>query len=259
MLKIKLLILFFLLPAILWAAQPEWNIFKSTHFLVYYKQAPESLLEQITQKAEDCYEAIAQEFGFNRVNFWSWDNRAKIYLFDNQEDYKNANANYMWSAGNVIVVQKKIQTYVGASGLVDDVLVHEIAHIIFKEMVGYNNPGVPLWLDEGVASFQQQGQHLQGPLLKKYLSGMIKSGSFMSIEQLSAFDLVKATEQHRVLFYREAYSLLNYLVASFGKDKFVQFCQFLRDHKDLARAFRFAYSFDSLMDLEDSWKVYILQ
>jgi len=258
MLKFKLLIFLFFLPVMVFAQDQDWQIFKSTHCLIYYKQAPENLLNQLAQKVETYYDEITDEFGFNRLNFWTWDNRAKIYLYDNQEDYKNANRDLAWSSGAVVVRNKSIQTYATAPELLDNVLAHELAHIIFREMVGFSNPAVPLWLEEGVASFQEKRS--QNYYLKSYLSEKIRSNTFMDLNQLSSFRSLTTQDKQVInLFYVESYSLLNYLISEFGKDKFVSFCQYLRDNKDLTRAFRYAYSFDSLSDLESAWKAYILK
>ena len=106
MLKLKLLLLFIFIPVIVFAQNQPWRVFKSTHFLVYYQQAPDDFLNQLTQKAEEYYDEITNDFGFNRFNFWTWDNRAKIYLFDNQDEYRQANSNLDWSAGLVTVNNK---------------------------------------------------------------------------------------------------------------------------------------------------------
>jgi len=258
MLKSKLLILFIFMPVVVFAQNPDWREFKSTHFVVLYQQAPEGLLNQLTQKAEEYYNEITEDFGFNRFNFWTWDNRAKIYLFDTQDQYRNAHRDLDWSIGVVSIGNKSIQSYTLAPGLLDNVMAHELAHIIFREMVGFNNPAVPLWLDEGAASFQERRSKSQS--VKNYLVSKIKANIFMDINQLNSFDLRQTEDKQKVeLFYLEAYSILDYLVKRFGKDKFVFFCQDLRDRKDLARALRSAYSFDSLGEFEAGWKAYILQ
>jgi len=258
MLKLRLLILFILIPVIVFAQNQDWRVFKSTHFLVYYHQAGEDLLNQLTQKAEEYYNEITDEFGFNRFDFWTWDNRAKIYLFDTQEEYRKVNSDLDWSIGLVTVSKKCIQSYVAAPGFLNNVLAHELAHIIFREMVGFNNPAVPLWLEEGVATFQERQSKNQS--VKSYLAGKgTQTNGFMSLNQLNSFDLMHAKDKQLVeLFYLESYSLVNYLIKEFGKDKFVLFCQCLRDYRDLARALRLSYSFDSLQEFENSWKAHIL-
>ena len=258
MLKLRLLILFILIPVIVFAQNQNWRVFKSTHFLVFYRGASQGLLNQLSQKAEGYYDEITDDFGFNRFNFWTWDNRAKIYLFDTQEEYRKENSNLDWSAGVVTVSNKSIQSYATAPGLKDNVLAHELAHIIFREMVGFNNPAVPLWLEEGVATFQERRSKNQS--VKSYLAGKgTQTHTFMSLNQLNSFDLMHAKDKQSVeLFYLESYSLLNYLIKEFGKDKFVFFCQCLRDYRDLVRALRITYSFDNLGEFESSWKAHIL-
>jgi hypothetical protein len=257
MLKLRLLVLFMLMPVIVFAQEGNWSIFKSTHFIVYYRQASQELLDQLTQKAEGYYDEITEEFGFNRLNFWTWDNRAKIYLFDTQEEYRKVNSNLDWSIGLVTVGNKSIQSYSTAPGLLDNVLAHELAHIIFREMVGFNNPAVPLWLEEGVATFQERRS--ENKFSKSYLSAKIKTNTFMSLNQLNSFDLMHTKDKQSVeVFYLESHSLLYYLIKEFGKDKFVLFCQYLRDYKDLTRALRSAYSFDSQSEFETAWKADIL-
>ena len=244
-------------PVILFAQNQTWRVFKSTHFLVFYHGASVDLLDRLTQKAEGYYNEITDEFGFNRLNFWTWDNRAKIYLFDTLEEYRKANSDLDWSVGAVIVKNKSIQSYTTAPGFLDNVLAHELAHIIFREMVGFNNPAVPLWLEEGVATFQERRPENQ--LVRQYLAGKIQTNTFIGLSQLNNFDLMHVKDRQLIeLFYRESYSLLDYLIKEFGKDKFVLFCQYLRDYRDLARALRLTYSFDSLQEFENSWKAHIL-
>ena len=246
------------IPVIVFAQDQDWQVFKSTHFLVYYRGASEDLLNRLTQKAEGYYDEITEDFGFNRLSFWTWDNRAKIYLFDSQEEYRKANTGLNWSIGLVTIGNKSIQSYTTAPQLLDNVLAHELAHIIFREMVGYNNPAVPLWLEEGVASFQERRS--QNQLVKNYLAGRIQANTFMSLSQLNTFDLRPGKDKQSIeLFYLESYSLLSYLIKEFGKDKFVLFCQNLRDYLDLTRALRLTYSFDSLSEFESSWKASILR
>jgi hypothetical protein len=123
-------------------------------------------------------------------------------------------------------------------------------------MVGFNNPGVPLWLEEGVATYQEKKNYF----LKSELAARINQGKFIGLDELTRTDVSLLEDKEGVsLFYNESYSLVRYLIDAFGKDKFVLFCQNLRDKRDLSRALVSAYSFKDLRDFEDSWKKYILR
>ena len=254
--RLKLLLMFLVLPLVVFADNHPWQVFKSTHFLIFYESAKESTLNEFSQRAEENYNKITDDLGFNRFNFWTWDNRAKIYLFDNQKDYTASTGDPDWSAGRAQVSSKQIQTFITASGFLDNVLPHEMAHIIFREMVGFNNQGIPLWLEEGVASYQEQNSSF----VKADLANKINQGNFINLDSLSRLEVASSTDKEQVgLFYAEAHSLVRYLVTEFGKDKFVLFCQNLRDKRNITRALELTYSFNGLGDVESSWKKYILK
>ena len=244
------------LPLIVFAQNQPWKVFKSTHFLIFYKNANESILNEFSQRAEENYSKITDDLGFNRFDFWTWDNRAKIYLFDNQKDYIDATDDPDWAAGRAQFSNKQIQTFITTRGFLDNVLPHEMAHIIFREMVGFNNSGIPLWLEEGVATYQEQNSSFNNT----NLANIIKQGNFIDLDSLSRLDISSQKDKEKVeLFYAESYSLVRYLIAVYGKDKFVFFCQNLRDKRNITRALVSAYSFKDLQDFENSWKEYILK
>ena len=250
-----LFLFFIFFPVFLFAQGPDWRVFKSTHFLVYYHNASEETLNRLTDKAEGYYNEITDNLGFNRFNFWTWDERAKIYLFDTREEYTKETGNPDWSAGQALAGSKVIRTFITAPNFMDNILPHEMGHIIFREMVGFNNPAIPLWLEEGVATYQEKHK-VAG--VKRFLAGRIKNGFFMELKDLEGFQPVNSQDKEKVeLFYLESYSVIDYLISEFGKDRFVLFCQYLRDYRDLRRALALAYSFSGTDELGSSWKAYI--
>jgi hypothetical protein len=254
----KILITMLFILSVCPAASPqqdqEWKVYKSTHFLIYYKNAEVSQLSQVALKAEQYYDNITEDLGFNRFNFWTWDNRARIYMYDTQKDYMRATGDPAWAAGQAEINSKRIQSFFSAKGFLENILPHEMAHIIFREMVGFNNPSIPLWLDEGVAVFQEK----KSSSVRSELAGKMLKGNFISLADLSKTNVGNIRSSPNVdLFYMESFSLVNYLVSDYGKDKFVLFCQNLRDKKDLPRALAATYSFKDLQDFEDSWRKYL--
>jgi hypothetical protein len=229
-----------------------WQDAKSTHFIVYYKNAPREFIDQLLDKAESYYNEIAASLGFNRYNFWLWDNRAKIYIYDGASDYRAATSQPGWSGGSAIIAEKVIHAYPGARNFLEEALPHEMGHIIFREFVGFHNSAVPLWLDEGVASYQQRSNsHFTSTLLQEAM----KKGTFIKLQDLSGFNLNQVSDVALVqLFYSEAFSVVNFLVKEFGKDKFVLFCQTLRDKASLERAIASVYPFSNLTELNNAWE-----
>ncbi|MBU1125749.1 MAG: hypothetical protein KKC84_06965 [Candidatus Omnitrophica bacterium] len=244
-----------LFSAVACAQEDSWQSHKSTHFVILYRHAPEQFIKQLVDSAEDYYNRIADDLGFTRFNFWLWDNRAKIYIYDNAQEYKAHSGQPAWSAGYARIRQKAIYTFVSAQGFFDTILPHEMGHIIFREFVGFYNRAVPLWLDEAVASYQQKSRYLLDADVK--VKNALRQGNFLSLSSLQS--MMPKDEAHSTveLFYAESFSLLQFLMKEFGKDSFVLFCQNLRDKKDLDRALASAYPYSNLAALEEAWKTYL--
>lgn len=232
---------FFLCVPVLFAQKEKWQEEKSTHFIVYYQKADEEFLRHLVDRAEDYYNKITTDLGFNRFNFWLWDERAKIYVYDDLRSYRMGTGQPAWSAGAVLPKDKIIYTFTQEEDFLNTILPHEMGHIIFREFVGFTNTAVPLWLDEGVASYQESGRRENADELVRQA---LKENRFMDLQNLSGVDPHAMSGISSVtLFYAEAVSVVNYLMREFGRDKLVLFCQYLRDYRDLSRALARTYSF----------------
>lgn len=235
----------------------EWDISKSTHFIVYFKNAPDDFIGEVINRSEDYYESITEAIGFTRFDFWLWDDRAKIYVYDTPEDYMKETHQPAWSAGLAVPKQKMISTFVNSAGFFDNILPHEMAHIIFREFVGFENEAIPLWLDEGVSSYQEQLRVSTSDML---LRKALDNNKIIALEDLSGFNLRSSPESASLqLFYAEASSAVGFLINNFGTDKFVEFCRNLRDKKNLTQSLSYVYNFSSIKELEASWIEYLKQ
>jgi len=230
----------------------KWKEAKSTHFVVYYKNAQDDFVDKLIEKSENYYNDIADDLGFRRYNFWLWDERAKVYICDNAKDYQAITGQPSWSSGCAKIKDKIMYTFPYAGGFFDTILPHELGHIIFREFVGFDNNAVPLWLDEGVASYQEKIKYSQAEI---FLKRAIANGSFMSLEELSNFNPYFAANKELVqIFYFEAFGIVDYLIKEFGRDDFVSFCQSLRDRRDLNRALAANYPFSDIKELNQQWQ-----
>ncbi|TAN60783.1 hypothetical protein EPN16_04535 [bacterium] len=228
-----------------------WNVQKSTHFIVYYKDAGENFVKQVSEKAEECYKSIAENLGFTRYNFWLWDNRAKIYIYNNAEDYQEKTGKPSWSGGVAYYHEKVIETYPWAAGFFQSLLPHELGHIIFREFVG-GQSNAPAWLDEGVAMFQEKGKR---PDLKQKLLQAIEAKKLIALDKLSQLNIAFVSDKDLVeLYYLESLSVVSYLMERFGKDNFVELCHALKERKSFDEAINDAYRvFKNLEELHKAW------
>ncbi|MGE5197514.1 MAG: peptidase MA family metallohydrolase [Deltaproteobacteria bacterium] len=253
--RLQLLITFFIFANICHGFAEDWNAEKSTHFIVYYKNAPGSFIRELVDKAEGYYNGIADDLGFRRYNFWLWENRASIYVYDDAAAYQSVTHQPAWSSGCAYPEQKIIHTFPYATDFFGTVLPHEMGHIIFRELVGFQNRAIPIWLDEGVASYEQDLRFSGVRMIAK--EAMLQD-KFMGLKELSGFNPQSSFDPSLVrIFYAESISVVEYLVKEFGQDSFLLFCQKLRDDRDLEKALSGSYPFANIEELDEAWQKFL--
>ena len=126
----------------------EWKELKGEHFIVCYLQN-EDFADDVLDKSEVYYSRIAADLNYPRYSeFWTWDKRVKIYIHPNLESFLKATGQPQWSRGMADYNNKQIISYAWSGGFLESLLPHEIAHLIFRDFVGFKSE-IPLWLDEG--------------------------------------------------------------------------------------------------------------
>ena len=191
-----------------------------------------------------------------RYSGWRYDNRVAIYIYDDQQDYTTDGAHFGWASGHANIARKEIRTYPAAAGFFDSTLPHELAHLIFREFIG--NQRIPLWLDEGVAMYQEKAKRWGA---NKMVAAAMKSGKFLSLEEMTYDRLSKEKDQEIInLFYAEAASIVYYMIVELGETRFENFCRKLSDGMSFEEALETNYGrFHSIKDLNDRWVDYIKQ
>lgn len=237
------------------ALKEDWKEFRSYHFIIYYKDVPLDFVKSVEESAENDYQEITRNLGYTRYDSWSWDKRAKIYIYSDGEDYVTSAKQAGWSHGVADWLAKEIRTYPSAAGFFDSLLPHEMGHIIFREFIG-SNPYVPLWMDEGVAMYQEKAKRWG---VNKEVKKAIDTGRFIPLSDLSTIRLYNNTDPELVnLFYTEAASIVYYLITELGEYKFVDLCKELKDGSRFEKAIKSTYMrFKDLNDLNEAWMDYL--
>jgi hypothetical protein len=229
-------------------SEEKWWVKKSTHFIVYYKQQPyPGFIEKFINKAESYYRSILETLGFRRFDFWTWDNRCKIYLESTHNDYIEGGLRPVWSRGHVNIQKRVIRSYINKD-LLDTILPHEMAHLIFREFVGYKRR-LPLWLDEGVATLMEEENREKRLATAKDL---VKSGVFLTIDKLTQITHGTLITPPTI-FYAQASSLVDFLLQAYGKRRFLDFCRCLRDKDDWERCLLESYRVSDFSQLNKKW------
>jgi hypothetical protein len=240
------------------AAEEDLLQISGEHFVVYYLD-DKQFAQDVLRRAEFYYKKIAEELGYDRYsNFWTWEYRVKIMIFPTRQSFLNATDTNTWSEGIADYTEKKIVSYVWSEGFLDALLPHEIAHLIFRDFVGFKGE-VPLWLDEGVAQWMEpeKRDEVMGVMYE-----IMEEEKAMPLVDMMRLDVKTEEDNERVyVFYVEAVSLVGFLMKEYGSKKFVEFCRQLRDGKDLKSALTFAYptKIRNIRQLEGKWSNYVIK
>lgn len=232
------------------AKQGDWNRYDSRYFVIYYRNAPLDFVKNVAETAEELYSEIARSLGFMRYRSWGAEERGVIYIHDDKEAYKKHAQNLEWSGGMAIISRKEIVTYAAASGFFDSTLPHELGHIIFREFIGYNP--VPVWLDEGVAMYQEKAKRWGA---NKTVLAAMEQGKFLPLTELTAKRLqAEKSEEIINIFYAESASIVYYMIVELGEYRFENFCRRLSDGVPFEEALKKSYGrFNDIKQLNDAW------
>ena len=240
-------------------AAPEWKVLKGQHFLVHYTGSSD-FAEKIADKAEEYYGKITADLGFAKHdNYWLWDDRVKIFIYPSKNNFAAATGAPDWAVGKAVGAKREISTFAGDESFGDSVLPHEMTHLVFREFLGLKDSNVPLWLNEGVAQWEEATRRSQRVRLAVSL---VRGGAAITFRKFMQMDVRAVVESGKAgEFYAQAVSLVGFIIETRGSDAFRRFCSELRDGRTVDDALKFAYpdALRNIDSLEQAWKTYVLE
>ena len=214
-------------------------------------------------RAEAFYIRIADDIGYGRYeDFWTWDRRVVITLYPDQYAFARFTGSPAWSKGFAsrdtrVFRERAIVSYNGQPNFLEEVLPHEIAHLMLWDYIGSGQTKrLPVWFEEGVAQLEEQGRP------EKVLEAMrplVLRHGHIPFFSLSRMTITGEDDPQKVsLFYAQSLSIVLFLVQKFGKDSFHRLCAELRGGYSFDAALDRAYPFvfGSLDALEARWVRY---
>lgn len=175
----------------------------------------------------------------------------KIYIYASTVDLQGAMiSSNEWSGGVAFTDFGIIAISISPSELDwgKRALVHELTHLVVRQVTFSPYGQLPLWLDEGLATYNE-GE--LDPFLRPYLEEAILEDELISVRSLcSPFS---AYPEKAYLSYAQSYSLVEYLLDNYGQDKMLDLLALLKQGSTYDEALTEVYGFD--MDgLDARWR-----
>jgi hypothetical protein len=130
-------------------------------------------------------------------------------------------------------------------------ITHELTHLVIGLMTLNPYNGMPFWLNEGLAMYNE------GPLEANFTSSLknaVTNNSLISVRSLAS--PFSAYPDLATLSYAESHSLVDFLVSKYGQDKMFSLLTAFKDGTTHDGALQKVYGFD--MDgLDKLWRDYV--
>ncbi|MBJ6726311.1 peptidase MA family metallohydrolase [Geomesophilobacter sediminis] len=188
-------------------------------------ELPSGLSAEVLDALESAYNKVGGDFGL-------FPNRRIPVLLYLKSDYRVITNGPDWSGG---LYDGKIRLPLGnvakMTPQLRGVLFHEYTHVLVAELTGGN---VPTWLNEGLAEYQ--GRREFNPPLS-FLAPAGKEGKLMGLATLSG-PFAGFGGSDAGLAYQQSYSMVKYLVASYGWQAVRDVLKYLGEKDSVEEAFR---------------------
>ncbi len=202
--------------------------------------------------AHDLLDAAVGGLEFNKnQSGLSSDSPIDVYIYANSNDMKDAILyEPSWTGGMAYAVQDIVIIGISESELEwgRKAMVHELTHVLVGHLTFTCLGGVPTWLNEGLAVYSEGELE---PQWKSQLDQAIKDDTLLSIRSISGE--FSEVPDRALLSYSQSYSIVKFLIETYGQEKMTSLLVALRDGKTIDQALLEVYRFD-IDGLDDTWR-----
>lgn len=221
----------------------DWSSLEAGGVTVYYYAGSADDAQAMLDTAAETLSSMSELLG-TTVSF-----PVKIWLYDSVADMRPALARRSETFEESVItagVRVASDTVLVLGTASFDTLRHELTHIV-TAVAGEGAFGdLPAWLDEGTAVYAQRDP--EG--FREAIERAVERGNVLSIHSITS----QQGDPARVsLFYGQSWSLVSYLIDTYGQEKFAQLFAGIKSGKTTDEAMLAAYGFDQ-DGLEDEWR-----
>ncbi len=241
---------------------------KRDHFIIYHENR--NFANDISWNAEYNYKKILRHLGIADFHPWEkGENKCVILIFKNQKEFldavlsplnlKNeeeamvARESLDWMGGLARKDENVLMIFEGAKGVENQILPHELSHLILREYFGEAN--IPLWLNEGMAQYEEEGRGY-----KKLVMNIVRDNIFLALTDLFKMKSLPPSRAEIALFYVQSASVIDYMRTQLLQTQFSQFLRQLKGGIPTDEALKEVYQWkfpNGVKDFEKRWLEYV--
>jgi hypothetical protein len=225
-----------------------WKSKKSSTMNIFWHDQDEAMIAELSNQMEDRLARIQLN-----VTIPS-EREPRIFVYRDSNELRGAILNEQEWAGALAYPQYNIILTAVSPNILEwakGALPHEITHLLIGEAIFGPFGDIPTWLNEGLAKYAEgdlDDSH------KKVFNDAIQNKALISLRSLSSQFPSDSTQA--ALAYAESYSVVQFLLDTYGWEKMNQLIIIFKDGSTYDNALQKVYSCDMSI-LEAQWKSHI--
>ena len=202
--------------------------------------------------AQELLDAAQSGLDFNRTKSGlAAEAPIDLYIFANTNDLKDAILyEPSWTGGQAFPDHDIVIIGISKNDLEwgKDAIVHELTHVLVGHLTFSCLGAVPTWLNEGLAVYSEGELDAAS---QTQLDEAIKADTLLTVRSLSAG--FSEVSDKAYLSYSQSFSIVKFLVETYGQEKMTALLIALRDGATVDDALTQTYGFN-IEGLEDEWR-----
>ena len=225
-----------------------WRSLAEGNVTLYWYQGDSSFAEELMATIGDSLDWLKEDTGAHLRE------PIELYIYASADDLRGSMVfPQEWTGGVAFTRFGRIAIGIGPANLAwgKKALAHELTHLVVHQMTFNPYGELPTWLEEGLA------MRSEGPLgadFAGYLRVAIEGDALISARSLSS-PFSAFGDQSR-LSYAESFSLVEFLVSSFGTDRMLEMLETFRAGSSYDGALMSVYGFDT-DGLDRRWREWV--
>ncbi len=228
----------------------KWRSLQSGPVTLYWYEGTEDSARALLESAVRTLERLREEIGIEFLD------PVNIYVYASRSDMRSAVPSHsqVFDEATVtlgIALSEDTMVVLGTAPNVESIIAHELSHLVVGKLV--ESPlasPLPRWLDEGLAMYAEGELPARNALA---LEEAIREDKLISVRSLSGY----VGDPEKVdLFYAEAYSLVEFLLKEYGKEKMHELLNEFASGATQEEALEKVYGL-SLDELDARWREYL--
>jgi hypothetical protein len=228
----------------------DWQTLTEGMVTLYWYQGDSDFAAELMATAQT---ALDHLYDFTGVEL---DSPVKLYIYATSAELQGSMIYPQEWTGGVAFTRYGIMAIGVSQSNLDwgkDAVAHELTHLVIEQVILNPYGGIPVWLNEGLAMSSERDLD---DSLANYLNGAIASRDFISVKSLAS--PFSAYSGEAALSYAQSYSIVQYLVSTYGQEKMFELLTTFSEGATYDGALEEVYGFDTA-GLDALWQEWVVQ